>query len=72
MNLNPEFQRQLQLEFSQARLIGVPLTLSLIFTLSYLSDDHHFAQDTARTAIGLFLLIVSFWGARQAVDSVLD
>ena len=72
MNLNPEFQRQLQLEFSQARLIGIPLTLSLIFTLSYLSDDHHFAQDTARTAIGLFLLIVSFWGARQAVDSVLD
>ena len=72
MNLNPEFQRQLQLEFSQARLIGVPLTLILIFTLSYLSDDHHFGEDTARTAIGLFLLIVSFWGARQAVDSVLD
>lgn len=72
MNLNPEFQRQLQLEFSQARLIGIPLTLSVIFALTYLSDDKQFAEDTARAAIGLFLLIVSFWGARQSVDSVLD
>ncbi|CAG1021534.1 hypothetical protein DOJK_01060 [Patescibacteria group bacterium] len=72
MNLNPEFQRQLQLEFSQARLIGVPLVLSVIFALTYLTDDYQFADNTARTAIGLFLLIVSFWGARQAVDSVLD
>jgi len=72
MNLNPEFQRQLQLEFSQARLIGVPLILGVIFALTYIIDDYHFASVTTRSALGLFLLMVSFWGARQAVDSVLD
>ncbi|MDD1611447.1 MAG: ABC transporter permease [Methylococcaceae bacterium] len=72
MNLNPEFQRQLQLEFSSARLVGVPLILGVIFALTYLIDDYHFANVTAQSALGLFLLMVSFWGARQAVDSVLD
>ncbi|MCX7068789.1 MAG: hypothetical protein NTW85_14005 [Methylococcales bacterium] len=72
MNLNPEFQRQLQLEFSQARLIGVPLILGVIFALTYIIDDYQFASVTTRSALGLFLLMVSFWGARQAVDSVLE
>ncbi len=72
MNLNPEFQRQLYLEFSQARLIGVPLILGVIFALTYLLDDYHFATVTTQSALGLFLIMVSFWGARQAVDSVLD
>ncbi len=72
MNLNPEFQRQLQLEFSPARLIGVPLVLGVIFTLTYFLDNQHQTTVTAQTALGLFLLMVSFWGARQAVDSVLE
>ncbi|MSP28847.1 MAG: hypothetical protein EXR80_10795 [Methylococcales bacterium] len=74
MNLNPEFQRQLQLEFSSARLVGVPLILGIIFTLTYILDNQTSYQTniTAQTALGLFLLMVSFWGARQAVDSVLD
>ncbi|MDO9215342.1 MAG: ABC transporter permease [Methylococcales bacterium] len=74
MNLNPEFQRQLQLEFSQARLVGVPLILGIIFTLTYFLDNqtHNEVSITAQTALGLFLLMVSFWGARQAVDSVLE
>jgi hypothetical protein len=72
MNLNPEFQRQLYLEFSQARLIGVPLVLAIVFALTYVVDDYQFAKVTAHTALGLFLIMVSFWGARQAVDSVLE
>jgi hypothetical protein len=72
MNLNPEFQRQLQLEFSQARFMGVPLILGVIFALTYIIDDYHFAAVTAQSALGLFLLMVAFWGARQAVDSVLE
>ena len=72
MNLNPELQRQLILEFSPARLIGIPLILSIIFALTYLIDQYHFAEITTRTALGLFLLIVTFWGSRQAVDSVLE
>lgn len=72
MNLNPEFQRQLYLEFSQARLIGVPLILAIVFTLTFAMDDKHQTFVTEQTALGLFLLMMSFWGARQAVDSVLD
>ncbi len=72
MNLNPEFQRQLYLEFSQARLIGVPMILGVIFALTYLIDNSHFADVTARSALGLFILIVSFWGSRQVMDSVLE
>jgi hypothetical protein len=72
MNLNPEFQRQLYLEFSQARLIGVPMILGIIFALTYLIDDSHFAEVTARSALGLYILIVSFWGSRQVMDSVLE
>jgi hypothetical protein len=72
MNLNPEFQRQLILEFSPARLIGIPLILSIIFALTYIIDQYQFAEVTTRTALGLFLLIVTFWGSRQAVDSVLE
>lgn len=72
MNLNPEFQRQLQLEFSPARLVGVPLILGIVFALTYLIDDHHFAAVTMQTALGLFLIMVTFWGARQAVDSILE
>lgn len=72
MNLNPEFQRQLQLEFSQARLIGVPMILGIIFTVTIANDSSHHSTITEQTALGLFLLMMSFWGARQAVDSVLD
>lgn len=72
MNLNPEFQRQLYLEFSQARLIGVPMILGIIFALTYLIDNSHFADVTARSALGLYILIVSFWGCRQVMDSILE
>jgi hypothetical protein len=72
MNLNPEFQRQLYLEFSSARLIGVPLVLGVVFTLTYFLDGYRLANASAQTALGLFLIIVLFWGARQAVDSVLE
>jgi hypothetical protein len=72
MNLNPEFQRQLSLEFSPARLVGVPLVLGVIFTLTYFLDHQNQTSVTAQSALGLFLLMVSFWGARQAVDSVLE
>jgi hypothetical protein len=72
MNLNPEFQRQLNLEFSPARLAGVPLVLAVVFTLTYFLDGYRLANASAQTALALYLLIVLFWGARQAVDSVLE
>ncbi|MCK9604852.1 MAG: hypothetical protein M0R33_00190 [Methylomonas sp.] len=72
MNLNPEFQRQLYLECSQARLIGIPLVLGVIFTFSYFIDGYRLGGATAKAALILFLLITLLWGARQAVDSIVE
>lgn len=72
MNLNPEFQRQLYLECSQARLIGIPLVLGIMFTLSYFIDGYRLGSVTAKAALTLFMLITLLWGARQAVDSIVE
>ncbi len=70
--MNPEFQRNLYLEFSFARLIGMPLFLLFIFALSYLINEHKFDEETAAVAIWLYVFIVLFWGARQAAESIFD
>ena len=72
MNLNPEFQRQLYLECSPARLMGIPLVLGIIFTLSFFIDNHKLGSATANTALILFMLITLLWGARQTIDSIVE
>lgn len=72
MNINPEFQRQLYLECSPARLAGIPLTLWALLTLGYLLDDRRLGPATAKTALALYALIVLLWGARQAMDSITE
>ena len=72
MNLNPEFQRQLYLECSQARLIGIPLVLGIIFTFTYFIDGYQLGSFTAKAALTLFMLITLLWGARQTIDSVIE
>jgi Na+/H+ antiporter NhaA len=52
MNLNPEFQRQLYLECSPARLMGIPMVLGIIFTLSFFIDNHNLGSATANTDCG--------------------
>ncbi len=70
--MNPEFQRNLYLEFSSARQLGMPIFLLLVFSLSYLFDDKSFGEATANTAIGLYIVIVLFWGAKQSSESIFD
>ncbi|MGZ8219427.1 ABC transporter permease [Methylomagnum sp.] len=72
MNINPEFERQLWLEFPLSRQIGVPLVLAVIFGLTYTLDHDNLTNITTNTAGLLFLLIVSWGGSRQVVDSLLD
>lgn len=72
MSLNPELQRQLYLEYSPARLVGIPLLLGTAFTLTYLLDGHQLGPATAKTALVLFLLISLLWGGRQTGDSITD
>jgi hypothetical protein len=70
--MNPEFERNLYLEFSFARLIGMPLFLMVIFVLTYSINDQKFDENSARVAIWLYIFIVLFWGARQASESIFD
>lgn len=70
MRINPEFQRQLYLECSQSRLIGTPVLLWIIFTFSYIIDDHQFGNNTQHAAILIFCLLTMFWGARQSLNSL--
>jgi len=72
MNLNPEFQRQLYLECSHARLVGIPSVLGVIFTFTYFIDDYRLASFTANAALTLFMVITLLWGARQTVDSIIE
>ncbi len=72
MQLNPEFHRQLLLEYSTARLIGAPLVLWVVFSLSYYIDGYNLGSTTAKTALILFLLITLLWGVQQTRDSMLD
>jgi hypothetical protein len=70
--MNPEFQRNLYLEFSFARLIGMPLFLLVIFVLTYSLNHQQIDEDTANVALWLYIFIVLFWGARQAAESIFD
>ena len=70
--MNPEFQRNLYLEFSYARLVGMPAFLLVTFSLTYLLDGKNFEQSTANTAMGLYIAIVLFWGARQSAECIFE
>ena len=70
--MNPEFQRNLYLEFSIARLIGMPLFLLVIFSLPYLLDEKTFGEGVANAGIGFYFEMVLIWGAKQAAESIFD
>jgi hypothetical protein len=70
--MNPEFERNLILEFSVARLIGMPLFLMVIFAFVSLLDEGHVGESTATAALLLYIFIVLFWGARQTGESLFD
>ncbi|MBC7545353.1 MAG: hypothetical protein H7338_21720 [Candidatus Sericytochromatia bacterium] len=69
MNLNPEFQRNLWLELTLHRLIGMPLVLGGIFLLAYLSADPADGVVTL-TALTLTCLFTFGWGTYLAAETV--
>jgi len=70
--LNPEFRRNLWLEMTQHRVIGMPLILGAMFLLTYLLNDREFGNEVAVLALSLCGLIVILWGASQAAESILS
>ena len=70
--MNPEFQRYLYLEFSISRLIGMPVFLLVVLSSAYLLSDLRWKEGVSYSALGLYTLIVLFWGAKQAANSIFD
>ena len=72
MMQNPEFRRNLWMELSVYRLIGMPLVLGALFVLIYvLSTDDPFKAIVPYT-LTLYSLIIFLWGTRQSAESVIS
>jgi hypothetical protein len=65
---NPEFLRQLWLEFTPARLLGMPAVLALIGAAAGLADP----DALPTVAYAGFVLLVWVYGARSASSALLD
>jgi len=71
---NPEFRKNLWLEFSTARLILMPVVLGAVFLITYLASDEFF------DALGLlhqmamihFGAIAGIWGCKLASEAVVS
>ena len=71
--INPEFKRNLWLQFSLHRLIAMPAILGLIF-LTLKVADNSFPGGISIDSIALMLFggIVCLWGTRNASNAVID
>ncbi len=71
---NPEFRRNLWLEFSVHRLVAAPLLLSLLFVVVVMqtSAPNNAWDAVATTASIVFLLATNVWGTYLAIDSIAD
>ncbi len=68
--MNPEFRRNLWLEFSPHRLIAAPVVIALMLVLVAEISDGDLPRDMARASIWGFSLVVLMWGTYLAGTSV--
>lgn len=69
MSGNPEFRKNLWLEFSPTRLLAMPILLCALFFLTWLTDDHAFGPTTRSVSLGAFVALCFLWGTHQAGES---
>jgi hypothetical protein len=72
MNINPEFRRNLWLELTPSRLVGMPLVLGIFFFLAYTLDDKQYGASVSGTALTLFGLLAFLWGTRLASETLIS
>lgn len=72
MKISPEFRRNLWLEITPYRLMGMPLVLGAVFYLAYVSDDYRLGAALSSTSAGLFFLMSLIWGTKQASESIMN
>ncbi len=67
---NPEFLRNLRLEFSLHRLVSLPLIMALVLTATRLATETSTSLGGAASVMAFILLIL--WGTRKSSESVLS
>ena len=72
MNNNPEFLRNIWLELSSHRLIGMPAVLLAVFFLIYLVTGHAFSDSTRIVAMTLYFVLALLWGTRLAGEALVN
>jgi hypothetical protein len=70
--MNPEFRRQLWLQFSLTRLVLIPALLAICMVAAYLSTPVKILESWTFLASGAFFLLVFGMGVRAAGASVTD
>lgn len=72
MSVNPEFRRNIWLEVTPSRLVGMPLVLFAMFFLAYVTDEYRVATAVSAMATGLFFILSLIWGTKLASESVMN
>jgi len=72
MRGNPEFIRNLWLEFTLHRVLVMPAIVGILFLLMYLVNGQKLDSATAVSAAILFCSIIFIWGTRVASESVIQ
>ena len=72
MRGNPEFIRNLWLEFTLHRVLVMPAVIGILFLLMYLVNGQQLDGATAVAAAFLFSAIIFIWGTRVAAESVIQ
>jgi len=67
---NPEFLRNLRLEFSLHRLIGLPLIMALVLIATRLATETNTSLGAAASIMAFILLIL--WGTRMSAEAVMS
>ncbi len=70
MRLNPEFRKNLWLEFRGKRLFAMPITLGAIFAMAYLWNDSILDTSISWIPLMIYAIITFVWGTRLAAESV--
>jgi len=69
---NPEFLRNVWLELTSHRLIGMPAVLLAVFFLIYLVTGQAFSDSTRIVAMTLYFVLALLWGTRLAGEALVN
>jgi len=72
MKTNPEFLRNVWLELTPHRIVGMPAALVAVFFLVYLLADINYLDPLRTTAMVIFFLLTLLWGTRLAGEALVN